>query len=652
MIAEAGLAALWLAAALALLQLALGAAGLWLSVEGRKGGSASLTDDLLSAVRPVAIVGGLLTAVSFACLIFVFVNSDMSVQLVATNSHSAKPMLYKVAGTWGNHEGSMLLWVTVLGLAGSATAMLEHRLNRRTLVATLAAQAFIALGFFAFLLLASNPFSRTDPAPVDGQGLNPLLQDPGLAFHPPTLYLGYVGLSVAFSFAVGALVTRDVGPAFARAMRPWVLGAWVFLTLGITAGSYWAYYELGWGGWWFWDPVENASLMPWLAATALLHSVTVLATRDGLRTWTIMLAVVAFSMSMVGTFLVRSGILTSVHAFAVDPTRGSFILGLLTLYIGGALLLFALRASSVKAGTVFEPVSREGGLVLNNLLLSVILGVVLIGTLYPIFAAATGVQLSVGKPFFDKTIGPIALLLCASVAAGPLLRWRRDRLGAVAERLTVPIAVTAFALAALVVFAPYNGWMPLVGLGIAIGLGVGSLAPLWKRDLKRAPLFTYGMVIAHFGVAVCLGGIACDAAFTQERLVAARVGQPIAIGPYRVVLDGIAPTIGPNWSALEARLSVTKDGGTPFVMRPQQRYFSSPPTTTSEAAIATSASGGQLYTVLGAPDGGGRWQLRLWWKPFVTLIWFGGALIALGGALSLIGRVRREGRAAQREAYS
>ncbi|MGH6781728.1 MAG: heme lyase CcmF/NrfE family subunit, partial [Sphingomonadaceae bacterium] len=401
MIAEAGLAALWLAAALAGFQLLMAVLGL------RQG-----SDALTAAVRPVAVVQGVLTALAFAFLLVVFVQVDLSVKLVVANNHSAKPLLYRIAGAWGNHEGSMLMWVTILGVAGAAVALFERRLNERTLIATLGAQAFIGLGFYAFLLFASNPFERVFPAPAEGNGLNPLLQDPGLAFHPPTLYLGYVGLSVAFSFAVGALVTRDVGPAFARAMRPWVLAAWIFLTLGITAGSYWAYYELGWGGWWFWDPVENASLMPWLAATALLHSVTVLATRDGLRAWTVMLAVVAFSMSMVGTFLVRSGILTSVHAFAVDPQRGAFILGLLILYIGGALTLFGLRVGTVKEGSQFEAVSREGALVANNLLLSAILGVVLVGTLYPLMAEAmTGEKLSVGPPYFNSAAGPIALLL-------------------------------------------------------------------------------------------------------------------------------------------------------------------------------------------------------------------------------------------------
>jgi len=474
-----------------------------------------------------------------------------------------------------------------------------------------------------------------------------------LAFHPPTLYIGYVGISVAFSFAVGAMVTRDVGPAFARAMRPWVLGAWTFLTLGITAGSYWAYYELGWGGWWFWDPVENASLMPWLAATALLHSVTVLATRDGLRAWTIMLAVVAFSMSMVGTFLVRSGILTSVHAFAVDPERGSFILALLAIYIGGAMLLFALRVGTIRAGATFELVSREGALVANNLLLTVILGIVLIGTLYPIVAAGMGVQLSVGPPFFDKTAGPIALALFALMAVGPLLRWRRDSSNALAGRMLYPIAASAFSLAALLVLAPGTSVMPMLGLAIAAGLLVASLAPLWKRDLRRTPLFTYGMVLAHVGVAVSIAGMASESAFTREVLVAVRVDEPKRVGPYEVTLKGIAPIVGPNWSALQATLRVQRytslgaPFGEPFDLHPQSRFFANPVTTTNESAIATRIDG-QLYTVLGQPSADQRWQLRLWWKPFVTLIWAGGAMVALGGALSLLGRLLRERRTDKR----
>ena len=633
MIAEAGLAALWLAAALALLQLALAAMGM-------------TRPEVAAGVRPTAVVQGALAFAAMLLLILLFWRSDMSVALVAANSHSAKPLVYKIAGAWGNHEGSMLLWVTILGVAGGGVALLERRLAERTLIATLGAQALIALGFYAFLLFSSNPFARLSPAPPDGAGLNPLLQDPGLAFHPPTLYAGYVGLSVAFSFAVGALVTRDVGRDFARAMRPWVLGAWVFLTLGITAGSYWAYYELGWGGWWFWDPVENASLMPWLAATALLHSVTVLATRDGLRAWTIMLAVVAFSMSMLGTFLVRSGILTSVHAFAVDPERGAFILALLLLYIGGALALFGCRIGTVRQGAPFDPISREGGLVANNLLLSVILGVVLIGTLYPLVAASFGVQLSVGPPFFNKAAGPIALALVVVMAAGPLVRWRHDDARAVLERTTWPIAAASFAFAAVFAFAMPIGVLPLLGLSLAAGLAVASVAPLWKRDLRRTPLPIWGMVVAHLGIAVSLAGMACDAAFTAERLVALRPGEATRVGPWRVQLDGLSPVVADNWSALQARLSVERGGAT-RLLYPQSRTFTDPPTVTSESAIAT-VWNGQLYTVLGVGEGG-RWQLRLWWKPWVTLIWAGGVLIALGGALSLVGRIRPKRRA--REAW-
>ena len=538
----------------------------------------------------------------------------------------------------------MMLWVAILALAGAAIAIVERRLAEVTLAATLGAQAAIALGFYAFILIASNAFARLAPAPADGLGLNPLLQDPGLAFHPPTLYVGYVGLSVAFSFAVGALITRDVGPAFARAMRPWVLAAWIFLTLGITAGSYWAYYELGWGGWWFWDPVENASLMPWLAATALLHSINVLAARDGLRAWTIMLAVVAFSMSMIGTFLVRSGILTSVHAFAVDPDRGTFILVLLALYIGGAMALFGARISTVNAGRQFDLISREASLVLNNLLLSVILGIVLIGTLYPIVAAAFGAQLSVGPPFFTKAAGPVALLLMAGMAVGPMLRWRRDDTDRVLNRMLIPLAVTCVAGVVIWLMAPGAGLYPTAGLALAAGLGVASWIPLVRRSPLSTPLSTLGMAVAHFGLAVSVAGMASEGAFTVERLAAASVGDAVDVGPYRVRFEGLRPAIGPNWSAVEAKLIVTRGQGKSFELTPQQRFFSAPPTETSEAAIKT-AFDGQLYTVIGKDDGQGRRQLRLWWKPWVTLIWLGGALVALGGMLALVGRVRRERRA-------
>jgi len=626
-IAEAGLAALWLAAALAALQLAL-ACGLG----GEQGKS-------IRAVRAVAVAQGLVTLLAFAALIELFLRSDMSVLLVAENSHSRKPWLYKFAGTWGNHEGSMLLWVTVLAVAGAIVALFERRLDHKTLGASLGAQASLALGFFAFLLIASNPFQRLDPAPLDGRGLNPLLQDPGLAFHPPTLYLGYVGLSVAFSLAVGGLIRGNVGPAIARAMRPWVLAAWVLLTLGITAGSYWAYYELGWGGWWFWDPVENASLMPWLAATALLHSINVLAGRGGLRAWTMMLALVAFSMSMIGTFLVRSGILTSVHSFAVDPLRGTFILALLAVYIGAALTLFGLRIAHVKEGTPFEIVSREGGLVANNLLLSVILGIVFVGTLYPLVAEAlSGEKLSVGPPYFNSVASPLALVLAALMLIAPQLKWRRDA-KPILPRLVPGLLVALAALVASILLAPGIGLLPRAGLMIGAALLPASLLPLVGRSLRRTPLPIWGMALAHFGVAVAILGMASDSAFTQEKLIAARPGDRVEIGPWLVEFRQVLPLAGPNWTALEAELRASRGSGV-AVLKPQSRYFSDPPTTTNEAAIDTSWNG-QLYGVLGEPSDQGRWQLRLWWKPFVTLIWLGGFLIALGGTLALLGRVFR-----------
>ncbi|PEQ10827.1 c-type cytochrome biogenesis protein CcmF [Novosphingobium sp. PC22D] len=629
MIAEFGLAALWLAAALAAFQLIAGSLALTERGEG-----------LAGAVRPVAVVQGLLTAIAFVALILVFARTDLSVKLVAMNSHSMKPLIFKIAGAWGNHEGSMLLWVTVMSLAGGFVALVERRLPERTMLATLAGQAFVSLGFYAFLLISSNPFERLDPVPAEGNGLNPLLQDLGLAFHPPTLYLGYVGLSVAFSFAIGALITREVGPAFARAMRPWVLAAWIFLTLGITAGSYWAYYELGWGGWWFWDPVENASLMPWLAATALLHSASVLAARNALRAWTVMLGVVAFSMSMIGTFLVRSGILTSVHAFAVDPERGSFILVLLAIYIGGALTLFGLRAATVTEGERFAPVSREGALVINNVALCAILGIVLFGTLYPLVTEAFDTKVSVGPPYFNPMGAVFFVPMLLVLMVGPLLRWRRDSLARVRPAIIAAgLAILAAVIAVLLVGGV--GVLPFIGLVLAVGLAVASVMPLRGRNLRRTPLAVWGMVLAHLGIAVALFGMASESAFSVERLVALREGESATVGPWTVRLDAVEPVAGPNWTALEARMTARyKDGGGSMLL-PQARSFWAPPQQTTESALKTRWNG-QLYTVLGGESPGqtgpGRWQVRLWWKPFVTLIWYGGLLIGLGGVLALIGR--------------
>ncbi len=641
MMAEAGLAALWLAAAMALLQMVGGLAQL-----GVRG------SELAVLVKPAAIVQGALCSFAFAALMWLFWTTDLSVLLVASNSHIDKPWVFKLAATWGNHEGSMLLWVTVLSLAGAAIALVEKRLDQQTLSATLAVQGLLALGFFAFLLFSSNPFERLVPAPAQGAGLNPLLQDMGLAFHPPTLYFGYVGLSVAFSFAVGALLTGKVGPVFARAMRPWVLLAWIFLTLGITAGSYWAYYELGWGGWWFWDPVENASLMPWLAATALLHSVSVLATRNALRAWTVMLALVAFAMSMAGTFLVRSGILTSVHAFAVDPERGAFILALMLLYVGAAFVLFALRIGSVKQGEPFSLVSREGGIVANNILLSTILGIVLIGTLYPLFAEALGDKISVGPPYFNKATVPIALLIMLALVVGPLLRWRRDEANRLQPLVLAPAFAAAVALVMLLILAPGAGIFPILGLALAAALAVAAWLPLWGRNLRRTPLPFFGMVIAHFGLAVSITGMAAESGFSSETLAAMAPGETRSVAGWKVKLRDVTPVVGENWVAIQGDMLAMRRGEG-VEMAPQSRQFFAPEQQTNEAALLTRWDG-QLYAVIAQPSGGDdkRWQVRLWWKPLVTFIWLGGILVALGGSMALLGRMLRRPKKPKRNRWS
>lgn len=629
MIPELGHAALWLAASFALLQLIAPSLGL---AKGR--------EEWIALARPAAAMQALLMLVAFAALSWCFVVSDFSVGLVATNSHSLKPMLYKVTGVWANHEGSMLLWVTVLALAGGAVAALATSMGERFLARVLSVQALIGLGFYAFLLIASNPFERIWPAPIEGNGLNPLLQDPGLAFHPPMLYLGYVGLSVAFAFAVAALLDRQVTPAWARVVRPWVLAAWATLTAGITLGSWWAYYELGWGGYWFWDPVENASLMPWLAATALLHSVQVLATRDALRNWTILLAVVAFSLSMVGTFIVRSGVITSVHSFAVDPERGLFLLALLAVYVGGALTLYASRAATVTAGATFAAVSREGSLVANNLLLSAALGVVFVGTLYPLaLEGATGDKISVGPPYFEATFTPIAIALIALMPVGPLLAWKRARADIVTRRLALPAVVAA--AAALIGLALFDARaaMTILGLGLAAWAAVGSIAVLFGRKLRRVPASTWGMVIAHVGVAVSLLGITVSGAWNHEALVAMRIGDRLQMAGFTAELQAVEPVAGPNYTAVEGVLAVRRGDQAIATLRPQTRTYTSPMMETTEAAIHSHRVS-DLYAVVGKPDGSGRWQIRLYWKPLVNLIWFGGILMGLGGLTSIAGRRR------------
>src|SRR5437868_12092263 len=511
MIAEAGLAALWLAGGLAAYQFVLMLLALRSEI------------DVVRPMRAVAMVQGALTLIAFAALLVVFARSDMSVKLVFENSHSAKPFIYKIAGAWGNHEGSMLMWVTILAVAGAFVALFSRRTSERTLIAGLGSQSVLALGFYAFLLVASNPFARVFPAPADGQGLNPLLLDPGLAFHPPTLYLGYVGLSVAFSLAVGALLTGEVDSRLARAMRPWVLGAWVMLTLGITAGSYWAYYELGWGGWWFWDPVENASLMPWLAGTALLHSAVVMEKRNSLKVWTILLAILTFSLSLIGTFLVRSGVLTSVHTFSTDPARGLFILVILMVFIGGSLALFAWRAPLLKQGGLFAPISRESALVFNNLFLATACATVFVGTLSPlVLEALTGDKISVGAPFFNLTFGPLFVPLLVAVPFGPLLAWKRGDLYGVAQRLLAAFAVAMVGLAATFVFTGSQAVLAPFGIGLAFFVMAGAITDIAERlDLRSLSIETigrraaglprsaWGTAVAHFSLGITLLGIVC-----------------------------------------------------------------------------------------------------------------------------------------------
>ncbi|HZF97423.1 MAG TPA: heme lyase CcmF/NrfE family subunit, partial [Pseudoxanthomonas sp.] len=574
-------------------------------------------------------------------LIQLFLRTDLSVALVAANSHSAKPWLYKLAGTWGNHEGSMLLWVTILGLAGGAVALLERRLPERTLIATLAAQAAIAIGFYAFLLFASNPFERLNPAPVEGQGLNPLLQDPGLAFHPPTLYIGYVGISIAFSFAVGALITRDVGPAFARAMRPWVLGAWIMLTLGITAGSYWAYYELGWGGWWFWDPVENASFMPWLAGAALLHSQAVTEKRGSFAGWTLLLAIAAFSLSLLGAFLVRSGVLTSVHAFAADPSRGLFILAFLGVVIGGSLLLYVLRAPRLAQGAPFAASSRETLLLANNVLLASATGMVLLGTLYPLLADALGLgKISVGPPYFGLLflllMAPLVLLL----PLGPLTRWQREE-PARPLRMLAPWFVLALAAAALAFFtAPQGPWKTAAGVGAAAWVLLGTARFVWTRLVAKGSRFTLemlGMTLAHAGVAMFLVGAMLVEAMNVQRELAMTPGQTHQMGRHGFRFEGVDSIAGPNYTSERGHVQVLRDGAPLVLLHPEKRAYASGGQVMTEAGIRPGLFG-DIYVAIGESLGGDARAVRIHIKPFVRWIWFGAGLMALGGFVTAADR--------------
>ncbi|MGE3719951.1 MAG: heme lyase CcmF/NrfE family subunit [Bauldia sp.] len=618
---------------------------------------ATRNDGRLMSIPPsAALVQFLFIGFAFAVLVRAYVTSDFSLLNVVQNSHSAKPLVFKIAGAWGNHEGSMLLWVLILALFGAAVAAFGNNLPQRLKTLVLSVQGLIAAAFLLFILLTSNPFARIIPAPFEGNDLNPLLQDIGLAIHPPLLYLGYVGCSISFAFAVAALIDGRIDAAWARWVRPWTLAAWLFLTAGIAMGSYWAYYELGWGGWWFWDPVENASFMPWLAATALLHSSLVMEKRDALKIWTILLAILTFSLSLLGTFLVRSGVLTSVHSFASDPTRGVFILGLLVFFIGGSLALFALRAPALAPGGIFAPISREGALVLNNMLLTAACATVLVGTLYPLaLEALTGRLISVGPPFFNLTFGPLMIPLLALVPFGPLLAWKRGDIYAAGQRLIFAFGAAILAVLAAAALTGARNVLAVLGVGLAAWLAVGAFTePAFRVKLGQAPLgdslrrayglprSVWGTMCAHFGLGVALFGIVASTAWQTETVVAMKPGESSLVAGRTVTLDSIIPRIGPNYSETIARFVVADAGGRERILEPAKRVYAVRGTPTTESAIATIGPS-QLYISIGDILTDGTTTVRVYWKPLITLIWIGPLFMILGGLLSLSDRRLRVG---------
>ncbi|MCM5692403.1 heme lyase CcmF/NrfE family subunit [Sinorhizobium meliloti] len=645
MIIELGHYALVLALATAIIQ------GV-LPVLGVRRGDPSL----MGLAANAALVCFLLVAFSFAVLTFAYVTSDFSVKNVWENSHSLKPLIYKITGVWGNHEGSMLLWLLILVFFSAMVALFGRNLPETLKANVLAVQAWIATAFAFFVLLTSNPFARLVPAPGEGRDLNPVLQDIGLAIHPPLLYLGYVGFSVCFSFAVAALIEGRIDAAWARWVRPWTLAAWTFLTAGIAMGSYWAYYELGWGGWWFWDPVENASFMPWLAGTALLHSALVMEKREALKIWTVLLAIMTFSLSLLGTFLVRSGVLTSVHAFATDPTRGVFILAILVVFIGGAFSLFAFRASHLKAGGIFAPVSREGALVVNNLILTTATATVLTGTLYPlVLEALTGDKISVGAPFFNMTFGLLMLPLIAVVPFGPLLAWKRGDLAGAAQRLFAAAALGL--LAAAICYYAVNGGPVLApfGLGLGVYLILGALTDLvlrsglgkvaagvaWRR-LSGLPRSAFGTALAHIGLGITLIGIVTVTAFETETVVEMKPGAVVDVGRYSLRFDGMREGRGPNYTEDAGHFTVSQGGVEVTEIWSSKRLYSARRMPTTEAGIRTFGLS-QLYVSLGDDMADGGIVVRIWWKPLILCIWGGALVMMAGGVVSLSDRRLRVG---------
>lgn len=609
----------------------------------------------MNAAPRAAILQFVLIGTAFASLVWCYVTSDFSVMNVVMNSHTDKPLMYKIAGVWGNHEGSMLLWIFILSFYGLAVSLFGRNLPPALRARALSVQAMISIGFILFILLTSNPFFRVSPAPMNGQGLNPILQDPGLAFHPPFLYLGYVGFSMAFSFAVAALIEGRVDAAWARWVRPWTLLAWCFLTFGIAMGSWWAYYTLGWGGWWYWDPVENASFMPWLAGTALLHSATVVERRDTLKAWTILLTIIAFSFSLLGTFLVRSGVLTSVHSFASDPSRGIFILALLIVAIGGSMTLFAIRSPSLKSGGLFAVVSRESSLLFNNVMMSVAAGAILLGTLYPLFLDVLGMdKISVGPPYFNAVFVPLMTVTVFVMAIGPMLSWKRGNFKIAFERLK-PAAIAAVVTSVLV-GVQTKSFGASAALALAVWLFCGVMGDFVARIyshkmspreiLRRAgalPRSFYGMVLAHAGVAIIIVGIAVSTAFKTEKIQVMHFGDTVNVAGYDVTLHGVEEGVkGPNYVADRATFTATKNGKLIATLYPERRMYTMPPRPTTNAAIHTNLLG-DLYAVIGDPDPSEGYVTRLYFNPLVPWIFIGAVIVAIGGLMSLSDRRYRIG---------
>ncbi len=603
----------------------------------------------MAVAEPAATEQFLLVAFSFGALMWAFITDDFSLKLVVENSHTLKPMLYKVAGTWGNHEGSMLLWVLILSLFGATAAMFGGNLPPRLRARVLAVQASIGVAFYIFILFTSNPFLRLANPPLNGQGMNPLLQDPGLAFHPPFLYLGYVGLSMAFSFAVAALIEGRVDAAWARWVRPWTLAAWVFLTIGIAMGSWWSYYVLGWGGFWFWDPVENASLMPWLIAAALVHSAIVVEKREALKSWTVLLAILAFGFSLIGTFLVRSGVITSVHAFANDPRRGVYILAILGFFMGGSLTLYAARASAMAAKGVFSTVSRETALVMNNVLLAVSAFVVFIGTVWPLVAELVfNRKLSVGPPFFNLAFPPFLIAAALLIPLGSLMPWKRARLGQSLRPLR-GVLVLAVAIGALV-WAMQTGRTALGPVGAALGawLVAGSAVDLLTRTgrgpistrlarLTRLPRAEWGKATAHAGMGILIFGICGVMAWQVEDIRIAKIGESFPVGQFEVTLEGVHKAQGPNYEATIADMKVTQDGQTVALLHPDKRFYPVAQMPTTQAAIQRSVMR-DIYLVVGDKQANGGYAVRSYIKPFADWMWAGALIMAFGGFLSLTDR--------------